>query len=115
VAKHVLIVEDSELVVGALRVLLEAKGFVVSAAGTRASAIETLERVRPDLVLLDLTLPDGSGLDVVRAGGSPGTRFIAMTGHDDALTEAECRAAGCAEVLIKPVPSKRLLEALGDA
>ena len=62
------------------------------------------------LVLLDLTLPDGSGLDLVgplKAAGC-GT-VVALTGHDDPDTRAKCLAAGCADVLVKPVPARALV------
>src|SRR5690348_17726999 len=64
-AAHVLIVEDNDLVSGALRVLFEQTGRRVSVAGTVASAIALARQDRPDLMLVDLTLPDGSGLAIL--------------------------------------------------
>src|SRR5436305_10747633 len=62
---HVLIVEDNDLVSGALRVLFEQTGRRVSVAGTVADAISVASADRPDLMLIDLTLPDGSGLAIL--------------------------------------------------
>lgn len=79
----------------------------VSAATTAAMADI------PDVLLLDLSLPDGDGLAVVEhlrvAGRLPRT-YVALTGHDDESLAARCRAAGCRDVLVKPVPVRVLLE-----
>jgi DNA-binding response OmpR family regulator len=110
VQAHVLIVEDSDLVAGAMRILFESQDYRVS---TTATIAETLAAVQGDpatLVLLDLTLPDGEGLSMVDALRSAGCEtIVALTGHDDPVTRARCLAAGCAEVLVKPVPARELL------
>jgi DNA-binding response OmpR family regulator len=109
---HVLIVEDSELVSDALRVLFEQTGRRVSIAGTVASAIATARADRPDLMLVDLTLPDGSGLSILEAlrdtGDAPRVS-VALTGHDEPAIVAKCAALGCADVLLKPVATRELL------
>ena len=72
---------------------------------------------RPDLVLLDLTLPDGDGLalfDELALAGIPRPLTVAMTGHDDPDTRRRCLAAGCAEVLVKPVPVRELLRRVSE-
>ena len=78
-----------------------------------ASIAEALEIARQDpaaLVLLDLTLPDGSGLDLVEPLKAAGCKtVVALTGHDDPETRARCIAAGCADVLVKPVPARTLV------
>ena len=63
---HVLVVEDNELVSGALRILFESGGYRVSvAASIAADARRRARAIRPMLILLDLTLPDGDGLTLV--------------------------------------------------
>lgn len=113
---HVLLVEDSDIVSGALRILFEETGRRVTTAGTVAAALAALDAEMPDIVLLDLTLPDGDGMrvaDAARAKAeSSGTRapvLVALTGRDEASIVARCKAAGCAEVLLKPVPARELL------
>ncbi|MFL5577968.1 MAG: PleD family two-component system response regulator [Gemmatimonadaceae bacterium] len=108
----VLLVEDSDLVTAALRVLFEETGRRVRVAPTVAAAIAACAEEPPALMLLDLTLPDGDGLGVLAAVRERGTAprvTVAMTGHDDDATRARCLAAGCADVLAKPVPVRELL------
>lgn len=110
-ANHVLLVEDSELARDALRLLLQATGHRVSAAASVGEALETARRERPDLVLLDLTLPDGEGLEICRellVEENPPT-FVALTGHDSREVAQRCLSAGCTAVLVKPVSMKELL------
>lgn len=114
--KHVLIVEDSFDVANAYRILFEARGYRVSVADYVESAVAQAIADPVDFMLLDLTLPDGSGLDVLealRAGGLP-TTTVALTGHDDAAVRRKCLAAGCADVLVKPVSPRELLAKMAD-
>jgi CheY-like chemotaxis protein len=110
---HVLIVEDSALVASAMRILLEDAGHSVTEAGSVAAAVEAVAvaaRV-PDVALLDLTLPDGDGLAVLhrlREIGREPRVAVAVTGRDDADVRARCLAAGCRDVLLKPVPAREL-------
>lgn len=111
-AERILIVEDSTLVTDALAVLFEEAGYTVHSARTVADAVD-LGRDRPfDLMLLDLTLPDGSGLDVLdalRRDKKLPRVTLAVTGHTDDDVRRDCLAAGCADVLVKPVPIRDLL------
>jgi DNA-binding response OmpR family regulator len=112
VAHRILIVEDSALVTDAFGILFRAAGYDVDVASTVGEAIERGTAKEADLMLLDLTLPDGSGLDALRAlresGHAPGAT-LAMTGHDDPQTREMCLEAGCAEVLLKPLPIGEIL------
>lgn len=110
---HVLIVEDNDLVSGALRVLFEQTGRRVSVAATVADAIAVASADRPDLMLFDLTLPDGNGLTILEAlrreQRAPRVA-VALTGHDDPAIAERCAELGCADVLLKPVPTRELLK-----
>jgi DNA-binding response OmpR family regulator len=64
--RTILLVEDEESITTPLAEALEREGFVTEVARTAGEALELGRRVRPDLVLLDLMLPDGSGFDVCR-------------------------------------------------
>jgi len=100
-----LVVEDSdfhrrrlvEIVAKAL------SGFEVSEARDVSTAIESARRLHPDIVTLDLGLPDGSGLDVLRAireDGAP-TRVIVVTGQSDPRYRRASMEAGADEFLDK--------------
>jgi DNA-binding response OmpR family regulator len=107
---HVLVVEDNELVSGALRVLLETLDARVSIAATIAETLGVAQSDPPTLTLLDLTLPDGDGLAAVEPLLTAGCKtVVALTGHDDHATRERCLAAGCVDVLLKPVPARELM------
>ena len=110
-ASHVLVVEDSALVTSALRLLLEATGYQVSAAANVRDAVTTVRTLHPDVMLLDVTLQREDGLDVlrelVRTGDAPRVS-VALTGHDTPEVRERCLLAGCREVLVKPVSAAEL-------
>lgn len=109
---HVLIVEDNELVTGALRMLFEETGRRVTVAHSVATAVVAGTADPPDLLLLDLSLPDGDGLDValrLREVGVQPKATVALTGRDDPASLERCEAAGCTAVMVKPVPAAELL------
>lgn len=114
----VLLVEDSPMISGALKMLLEAGGFDVTLASTGKEAASWEGPAAPDVMLLDIGLPDGDGLDVIatldRRGLKPLVTY-AMTGHSDSETRRRCLAAGCDDVLIKPVPVQSLLRIVSEA
>jgi two-component system, NtrC family, response regulator GlrR len=108
---HILLVEDSALVIGALRLLLEETGHRVSDASNIADAARVLSADPPDVVLLDLTLGGEDGLALMpfvqpRHGVRP--IVVALTGHDDAATLARCLDAGCRALLVKPIQPMKL-------
>lgn len=107
-----LIVEDNELVTGALRILFEETGRRVTVAHSVADAIAAGMADPPDLLLLDLALPDGDGLEVARMLGASGVQpraVVAITGRDDQASLDRCSAAGCTAVMLKPVATRELL------
>ena len=107
-----LIVEDNESASGALRVLFEATGHRVQVAATVSEAVSMVTETRPDLVLLDLTLPDGEGFDVIQQlddADVPRPPMVAVTGHDDPSIFVRCSDLGLLGVLVKPVPPRELI------
>jgi DNA-binding response OmpR family regulator len=108
---RLLLVEDSSLIADALRVLLEQHGYAVTVADSLAAARAAATLQPPDIVLLDLSLPDGDGLDLARELRQSG-RIIALTGHADDATRQRCIEAGCNDVLVKPVSSSELVRRL---
>ena len=110
---HILIVDDSADVTGALRVLFEETGNDVSVANTIRDAVAVADARAVDVMLLDLTLPDGDGLTVLTVMRSRATEprvTAALTGRAEPEIAARCTAAGCRAVLVKPVPIAELLK-----
>ncbi|MBV9100805.1 MAG: response regulator transcription factor [Candidatus Dormibacteraeota bacterium] len=89
--KTVLVVDDEPAIVRVVRDYLEAAGFTVLTAGDGEAALQTAHRSRPDLVILDLSLPRMDGLDVARALRRDGEVPIIML---TARTEEADRVAG---------------------
>lgn len=109
---HVLVAEDNELVVTAMQVLFEETGHRVSTAPTIVATVRIAATDPVDLLLLDLGLADGDGLDVLVQLKERGTMprvAVALTGRDEPEVVERCRALGCADVLVKPVPARELL------
>ena len=100
----VLIADDQALVRGGFRMILDAKEDmeVVGEAGDGAEAVELVERERPDVVLMDVRMPDTDGIEATRqivASGSP-ARIIILTTHDvDEYVFAALRAGACGFLL----------------
>lgn len=112
---HILVVEDNADVTSAMRILLEAVTHRVSTAGSIAEALAIATSDPPELVLLDLTLPDGDGLALVPILHDAGAGVIvALTGHDDVGTRERCLAAGCTDVMVKPVPVRELVRRVAE-
>ena len=103
-SRRILIVEDLVEAADSLAMLLEFQDHVVEKAYDGATAIKLAEEFRPEIVLLDLGLPDMSGYDVIerikRAHPTTPTKFVALTGRDD---REETKRAGFAHHMVKPV------------
>jgi len=110
------LVDDHEVVRLGLRALFKQTGKVevVAEAGTVADAIERAAKHRPDLVLMDLRLPDGTGLDACRdiLSANPGTRVLFLTSHSDEEAVTSTILAGAAGYLLKEIGSKALINAI---
>jgi DNA-binding response OmpR family regulator len=115
-AKTVLLVEDSDAIRDAFTILLEDAGYTVLGAGTGEDALRLAAEHLPDLVLLDMGLPDMTGLDVVRqikaASATAGVAVVAVTGRDEDADRRACLAAGCAAYIVKPVNTQKLVRDL---
>jgi two-component system KDP operon response regulator KdpE len=110
---HVLVAEDNTLVADAMRLLFEETGHRVTTAGTIADVVRAATDDPVDLLLLDLGLADGDGLDVLdqlRTRDALPRVSVALTGRDEPEVIARCKDAGCREVLLKPVPVGELLK-----
>jgi DNA-binding NarL/FixJ family response regulator len=110
------LVDDHHLVREGLRLVLDAhEGIdVVGEASSQAEAFELLERVVPDVLVLDMTFPDGDGLPLLHelAARHPEMRIVILTMHRDAETVRQAMAAGAAGYVVKGARSSELVQAI---
>ena len=113
---RLLLVDDHEVVRLGLRTLFEeAGGFqVVGEAGTLSAAIAEAGRLTPDVVLMDVKLPDGSGVEACRAirAAQPATRVLFLTSYADDDAVLATILAGADGFLLKDVSGDDLLRAV---
>lgn len=102
---RVFVVDDHEAVREGLRRLVDAAPDlrVVGDAGTCIDALARIPATRPDLVLLDLHLPDASGEEACRRirEGANGAKVLVLTADDDPATARACRSAGAVGLVVK--------------
>lgn len=115
---RLVLVDDSEVVRTGLRALLggEAALQLVGEAGSVATAVETCGRLKPDIVLLDIRLPDGTGFDACRQilKANPDTRVLVLTSVVDETLVDEAIRAGSHGYLLKEIDRRGLLQAILD-
>lgn len=115
--RTVLLVEDTSSLQMIYATILERAGWQVVTADTAASALEQFRRHRPQVVVLDLMLPDGSGMEVMRTclADAPATRFVVITADGSIQLAVEAMRVGAHEFLVKPLDEARLTAAANDA
>jgi two-component system response regulator DevR len=117
---RILLVDDSELVRRGIKTVLEAEldppMRVVGEAGSVAEAVAACEQHKPDIVLLDIRLPDGSGFEACRRilQRLPETRIVVLTSHSNDSFVYEAVTAGARGYLMKEIDPAGLVHALQD-
>jgi len=105
-----LVVDDSDVLRRLIEMCLRPAGFEVATASSGAEALERLSNTVPDLVILDIGLPDMSGWDVLEQIRSDGAnahcKVLVLSGYDDA--QAEGRRLGADAVMVKPFRNDEL-------
>jgi two-component system, cell cycle response regulator DivK len=114
----ILLVEDNETIRNAFALLLEESGYSVEQATSGGEALERAAAADPDVILMDLGLPDMNGLEVTRRlKGDPRTSrssVVAITGRALETDHNACIAAGCSAYVAKPVDTRLLLKIVED-
>lgn len=114
---RVLIVEDNPVDLKLMRAVLASDGITVGERSSALGALEALQEERPDVILLDLQLPDDDGVNLVRElKRSPHTcdiPIVAVTAFPSRYRVRVMRA-GCAACLVKPIDTRQLAATLGE-
>jgi two-component system response regulator AtoC len=110
---HALLVDDDVNFALGLAEVVGREGFATKTANTLKDAKAEIAKSVPDVLLVDLHLPDGSGLDLFRElEGSPGAEIILITGQATVDTAVEAMRRGASDYLIKPVDFSRVKQVL---
>jgi DNA-binding NarL/FixJ family response regulator len=113
---RLLLVEDHMVVRAGLRALFDRQSDmeVVAEAGTSAEGLACCQATHPDLVVLDLTLPGGGGLDLIATllGQKPAPHVLVLSMHDDPAYVRSALAAGAEGYVVKTVREQDLLAAV---
>lgn len=113
---HILIVEDDRLVLTGLANGLETSGYVASKASSGEQALELLDTVKPDLVVMDICLPGISGIEtaeqLLQRIDIP---IIFLSAYDDPQTVRDAVTLGGMSYLVKPITVKQLVPAIESA
>lgn len=109
--KRVLLVDDEPQILEAVQAYLEREGYRVETGGTAGDALSSLARNRPDLMILDVTLPDGSGFDILRRAGASGDRIpaIMLTARSDEADRIVGLELGADDYVTKPFSPREVV------
>ncbi|MSR06163.1 MAG: response regulator [Gemmatimonadetes bacterium] len=112
---RVLFIDDEPAILKSLGDYFQKLGHEVHRAANGKEGLATFERVRPDVVVLDLKLPDMSGLDVLEAIRRKHATVLMLTGYGEVETAVEAMRLGAENFLSKPVDLKHLAAAVEKA
>lgn len=116
---RVFLADDHEIVRRGIAALIDAQGDmeVVGEAETAAQARARILAVRPDVAVLDVRLPDGSGIDVCRTvkQAEPGIRCLMLTAYDDEDALRSAIIAGADGYVVKDIRASTLLDDIRSA
>ena len=112
--KKILAVDDEPNILMSIEFILEAEGYEVHTARDGEEALEAAERVRPDLILLDVNMPRKDGYEVCRIlrerEEMTGTKVIMLTSKGQTLEKKKGLEVGADEYVTKPFGAEELLE-----
>ena len=111
-ANRVLLVEDHADTLQSLVRLLSRNGYAVCPAATYREALDLAARANCRVVVADVSLPDGSGVDLMRHLAPRGVIGVAISGHAAEEVKQAARDAGFGAYLVKPIDFAELLSVL---
>jgi DNA-binding NarL/FixJ family response regulator len=113
--KRILLVDDHPIMRHGLAQLINAESDlqVCGEAGSAAEGLRAVEKLKPDLVVADLTLPDKHGLEFIKDLHAmfPGTRALVLSMHDEALYAERALRAGARGYLMKEIAADHMVKA----
>lgn len=112
---HILVVDDETDICDLVKDILEDEGFKVGVASNGKVAREQLNEINPDLVLLDIWMPDEDGISLLRhwaRGGELPFPVIVMSGHGTIDSAVEATRLGASTFIEKPLTTAKLLQAI---
>ncbi len=116
---RVLIVDDEKTIRETLREILEEEGFEVLIEELGSRVVNAVEKVKPEILILDLFLPGASGMEVLKVLHSKGlTRTIAViivSGHGTVETSVRAMKLGAFDFIEKPIKYEKLLNVIESA
>jgi len=114
---RILVVDDDPGLAEVIELLLTREGYAAERAGTVRAALERVDGAEPDLVITDLKLPDGTGLDVIRHlhAERPELPLIMITSYSSLESAIGALRAGAVDYLIKPFDNDEFLHAVDRA
>jgi DNA-binding NarL/FixJ family response regulator len=116
---RVLLVDDHEAMRMCLRMILRGEDDleVVGEAGTGAEALKQARRLEPDVVLMDVRLPDGSGVDFTRTlkDQQPEVQVVGLSMHDEQQVRDSMVSAGAANYIVKSRANEQMPEIIRQA
>ena len=107
----ILVVDDDARLREVVSIALERAGFAVVTAGDGQRALTHAAREAPDLIVLDVGLPERDGVEVCRQIPHDRTKVLMLTARDDAETRDAAMAAGADRYMTKPFSAVELLDA----
>ena len=105
---HLLIIDDEPDTRELIAEIAVEEGYTVAQAGDVRQARIQVERHKPDVVLLDMQLPDGDGMELWKRMALPDCQVVFITGHSSVESAIEALRCGAADYLIKPIALRRL-------
>lgn len=116
---RILLVDDHKIVREGLRILIEKQPDmeVVAEAEDGRTALKIVRKLSPDMVIMDITMPDLNGIEATRQiiAETPGTKVIALSMHADKRFVAQMLRAGASGYLLKDCSSKEVVQAIHTA
>jgi len=113
---RILLVEDDKLERMNLTLVLGREGFDLDVAANAAEAYALLAHEHYELVLTDIGLPDGSGLEILQAAkrADAGTKVVLVTGSQSSMTPEAARVGGAESLILKPFALATILATVRD-